>query len=164
MKSFLFWLLMACTPALLAGCGSSTGNGDEGCSSDADCDDGQMCDQAQDPPACVQACQDGCPAEGDSGCHKETVVRRCIRGADGCLDWVEDHDCAATAEPLCDDSSGQAVCVSPCTDECEQGDTRCVDDAVQVCILIDCRVWADDEYCPDNGQVCDNASGTAQCV
>jgi len=109
--------------------------------------------------ACV--CHDECAPIDGLRCAG-TAIERCRADAFGCAYWEEETRCAdsgKTCEPL-----GSSVgCVGGCDVD---GATRCEDTILQACTqnaqgYLD---WAAAVNCADNGQVCRETSGTAECA
>ncbi len=137
MKS-LMWLLGLCTVALLAA-GVGCGDDDGGC--------------------------DECPALYASRCTG-TVVQACIADNNACLKWMTSTDCA-TMGGICDDSEGGALCSEGCTVDCDlDGGRFCSGNVTQSCeIGVEGCLFAMDRMdCEDNGQICVDSGGAAQCV
>jgi hypothetical protein len=143
--------------------------GTDGCTDwvdGTDCDDGdQVCDVSVTGAACADACTSTCTTVDDTRCHG-TVIQTCTAGTDGCNDWVNGTDCATTSE-ACDDVSGPAACVTPCTGDCTgMGDTQCASDVLQICGLEDdgCTYWEEVVDCSLAGYSCEIVSGDAYCI
>jgi hypothetical protein len=93
----------------------------------------------------------------------------CLLDDDGCLYWTDVADCTAPGY-YCDDSTGEAYCISPCESECDtEGATQCEGDVIQTCTLNvydSCNYWLDGTDCSTSGEVCtiDMTSGGAVCA
>jgi hypothetical protein len=133
----------------------------------ADCAaDGQRCVESAAGAECRGCPADRCDAEGDQRCLDE-VVQVCAVRDDGCLDWIDDRDCAAL-EParVCSEDGTQATCVEGCADECgEAGATRCADAEIETCELGDggCLAWSPTTDCAEAADYCEFTGGVAVC-
>jgi hypothetical protein len=161
-------LILLTAAGLALGCGNSGDGGDEGCQRDADCAAGQSCDFTQDPPACVEACSDDCPTTDATRCYKEAVVQRCSLGDDGCLDWIDQVDCALDGQTCHQPDGLDATCVEPCDNECDPVDRqRCNGTVIERCMegADGCTDWAPELDCATTDKpICDDAFGEAECV
>jgi len=111
---------------------------------------------------CSDTCEDECPVSGESICSPDgTAVSTCGQfDADTCLDRSTPVPCP----------TGQACqggsCVATCTDECGQGATRCVGNALETCGNFDadpCLEWGGAVTCP-NGANCSNNTCELACT
>lgn len=146
--------------------------GSDGCydwEDGTDCNDsGEGCDDSSGSAACYTPCTSTCDTEGESQCSTSDVVEVCLLADDGCTYWTDVIDCTTTGY-FCDDTSGDAYCIRPCTDECDtESATQCDSDFVQTCsrdTWDSCLYWTDTTDCTTTGQVCmlDSTSGTAAC-
>jgi subtilisin-like proprotein convertase family protein len=130
---------------------------------EADCTlTGEVCDDSGAEPVCAAGCTDECDTAAATQCSGD-VIQTCTEGTDGCLDWVDGVNCAATAE-TCDDSSGTAECV--CADECTLAETRCNMTVIQTCEngTEGCTVWADTTDCGALDLACDDTAEPAVCT
>ncbi|MFH2008487.1 MAG: hypothetical protein ABI333_18010 [bacterium] len=76
-----------------------------------DCSDtGLLCMDTGNGPECGTLCTDQC-LTGQEKCVS-TLAQTCEADGNGCLRWVDREDCA-DATMICDDSTGDASCVSP---------------------------------------------------
>lgn len=59
-----------------------------------------------------------------------------------------------------------SFCRSSCSDVCSDGQTRCNGNTLETCAADaqGCRIWANPLDCTTQGQICDDASGTAACA
>ena len=131
-----------------------------------DCQEkGLNCDDEEGEPKCIGECLDQCDAQDDTRCSG-TVIQKCQRGANGCLGWADEQDCADTSE-YCDDSVVPSVCTSECPDPCETiGVSRCKEDRIQTCTKLgdNCYSWVDGQDCAASGGKCEHDTGTAWCI
>ena len=127
---------------------------------------GGICEQQGTTAECLPECPDHCTQVGDSRCDGD-AVQLCGIDARGCLDWQLADDCAAINR-TCDDSSGSAVCVRDCTDDClTAGETRCSGTVSQTCRLgaDDCYDWVDGKDCAGTSRpVCVDINEPAACI
>lgn len=110
-------------------------------------------------------CNDVCTLSGATQC-KGDIVQTCKPAANGCLDWSDGVDCAATNQ-ACDATSGTALCVLTCTDMCStEGQTQCNATTIETCTkgTDGCLDWTAGTDCSTTNQACDATGGTAQCV
>ena len=132
----------------------------------SDCaDNGLSCLDTGATVECAAGCTDECDAADDTQCSG-TEIETCTLGADGCLHWVAEVDCADTGE-VCDDSTGDATCVAGCVDECEnEGDSQCDGSVIETCALTGsgCLEWIGGYDCADGGWQCDDSGGVANCL
>jgi hypothetical protein len=128
-----------------------------------DCPTGKTCDDSGGEPQCV--CDNACASEGLTRCSG-AVIERCETGADGCLDWA-DYDNCAEDRLVCNDDSGEAICVQACTSDCDDVEaTKCSGTVIQACLLEPdgCTYWRDQRDCADGGFECDDTGGHALCL
>ena len=103
-------------PCTTADASQCTGNLIQTCSADADgclawvdgtncATIGLICDDSAGSAECV--CADVCTTADETQCVGN-VIQTCAVGADGCLDWANGSDCAATGQ-ICDDTAEPAV-------------------------------------------------------
>ena len=115
-----------------------------------------------DTSAC---CNDACGSDGDTQCNGDTI-EVCSVGANGCLAWSADTDCAATNE-YCDETRGDASCLPVCVDQCDTaGASRCDGNIVETCSMRagGCLGWVSGDDCMAAGQYCDDSGDAAACV
>jgi len=143
--------------------------GDDGClewQDFHDCaDDGLECDDSSGDAVCTGECVSDCDTEGAGRCNL-TVIQECLPVTEGCLQWTDVLDCAASSR-VCDDSSGSPICTGGCSDVCTTpGETRCQGDVIQTCLMqsTGCLDWEDTTDCADDGFVCNDSSGTPECA
>jgi len=139
-KSWYGWTVVAVPVLVLALVGGGCGDDDGGCT---------------DECAVVNSAQCG-----------GTAIQICSRGADGCLGWVNSVDCANSMQ-VCDDSTGNVICVSDCTDQCAtDGDTQCAGSQIETCLELPngCLDWQQTSDCADLGLICEDATGDASCM
>ncbi|HUU00581.1 MAG TPA: Kazal-type serine protease inhibitor domain-containing protein [Myxococcota bacterium] len=130
-----------------------------------DCSAGsQICQDPGSGAACVDPCQDQCPAIDTSRCNGR-MIQRCQQVVAGCLDWVDSVDCA-TEDKYCDDSTQPAVCTQGCPQSCDPlGLLRCSADILQTCAIDgDCQIWTGTQDCAALGGSCQELGGGAVCV
>ncbi len=147
--------------------------GSDGCTdwvAGTDCSDtGEACEDGSGTAACYTPCTSDCDTELDSQCTTADWVQMCLFDEDGCLYWTDVVDCTAPGY-YCDDSTGEALCISPCEDECDtEGVTACESDMIQTCTLNvfdDCLYWIGGTDCTGTGDICtiDDTSGDAVCI
>jgi len=128
-----------------------------------DCaDTDQICDDSSGIAQCVDECTNECETEGTSGCEGD-VIYNCVMGEDGCLDWVEGEDCAAS-DLICQEEDGSASCV--CPEICTEGETRCSGSMIQTCIQQEngCYDFTDSFDCGLYGLSCDDSAEPAICL
>jgi|GEM_PF-1641117 len=127
---------------------------------------GGICEQTGSTAECLPECPNHSTQIGDSRCDGD-LVQFCAEDARGCLDWQAGDDCAAVNR-VCDDSSGSAVCVRDCTDEClAEGETRCGGTVIQTCQLgtDDCYDWVAGDDCAGTSRpVCVDINEPAACI
>ena len=127
---------------------------------------GGICEQAGQSAECLPECPNHCTSVGDSRCDDD-LVQMCATDARGCLDWQVADNCAAVNR-VCDDSSGSAVCVRNCTDDClTAGETRCSGTVIQSCQLgaDDCYDWVAGDDCAGTARpVCVDINEPAACI
>jgi hypothetical protein len=115
------------------------------------CETGKVCELGV--CVCENSCQFGLRRCADGTQGYETCADH---NSDGCLEWGGLTECRTGLQ--CDE--GQ--CVVECTDACDTGDSRCVDNASEVCGDFD------DDPCLDWGAHTECAAGAAceggQCV
>ena len=70
----------------------------------------RICMDQGDGPFCGTLCTNPCQT-GQERCYLD-VAQACTENADGCLFWDDVADCAANGQ-VCDDSTGDASCVTP---------------------------------------------------
>lgn len=102
------------------------------------CNGGADCAEA--PAACFGDCRDACPEEGFAQCTGQgETFRRCERGADGCLAYVE-QPCV---NPVTCFQAPQA-CFGECQDACVEGARECVGaDGFRRCVrAFGCAEWS----------------------
>jgi len=128
-----------------------------------DCaESGRSCSDTGGAADCYTPCNDMCTA-GATQCNG-SVIQGCAKVGD-CYDWVDALDCA-DSELSCYDSTGNAGCYVPCSDECPSaGVTRCNGNTVQTCAYDGdsdpCLDWKDTADCTQGGtstDFCDNGS------
>ncbi len=110
-------------------------------------------------------CTDECDVVSSAQCS-DTFIQICTRGSDGCLGWVDSVDCANNMQ-ICDDSTGNVICASDCTDQCPtDGDTQCNGTQVETCNALPngCLDWEQTRDCADVGQLCEDYTGDASCM
>ena len=135
-------------------------------------DDTPFCDDSSGTAQCVAECTPDCPTEGDTRCSDENV--QTCTDVEGCLLWRATEACEDDT-PDCDDSSGTAQCVGPCTSVDCGGHGDCVREGEGVSCDCDDGYLAQDLICvpaptcePDsctepNRGVCDDTSGVVVC-
>ncbi len=130
---------------------------------------GGICADASGEVRCLYPCQDGCSPEHATRCSG-TAVHVCETGSRGCLGWFFREDCASVGQ-VCDDSSGEAVCV--CRHECAaEGESRCGGAVVQKCTRLQngCLAWQEEADCagrecgpdPRCGESCGECAGQTE--
>ena len=84
-------------------------------------------------------------------------------GPDGSTDTDTDTDSDSDTDTDTDTDSDTDTGPDSGTglNDCEDGDTRCLNDAVQHCVA---GAWSNWEHCDAQGMVCEVVAGTAQCV
>ncbi len=110
-------------------------------------------------------CTDDCEVVSEARCNG-TFVQLCVRGSDGCLGWTDSVDCGEDMQ-VCDDSTGNVICVSDCQDLCaEAGDTQCNGSWIQTCEALPngCLDWSQTLDCAEGGQLCEDYTGDASCM
>jgi len=145
--------------------------GSDGCTDwvdGTDCSDsGEECSESTGTAACLASCTDECDTEGATQCSTSDMVQNCLLESDGCTYWEDVYDCITTGY-YCDDASGDAYCIRPCTDECDTlGATQCGGDLIQTCTedtYDGCDYWVDGTDCSATGEVCSDGSGSASCM
>ncbi len=146
--------------------------GGDGCTdwvAGTDCNDtGEMCGIMGGAAACYSDCTDECDTVGATQCSTSDMVQYCLEASDGCNYWEDVYDCTTTGY-YCDDSSGDAYCIRPCTDECDtDGAPYCSEsEVIQTCTLDTwdgCLYLVDGTDCSTTGEVCAIDTGTASCV
>ncbi|MFW5740664.1 MAG: PPC domain-containing protein, partial [Myxococcota bacterium] len=129
----------------------------------------QTCSDAGGAPACVDGCQDTCPAENDEQCNGD-VIETCTMGANGCLAWETTTDCStSTPAQTCSDAGGAPACVDGCQDACPaENDLQCSGDLLQTCTMgaSGCLAWETTTDCSANtpAQICDDGGATPVCA
>jgi hypothetical protein len=127
---------------------------------------GGICEQSGQTAECLPECPSNCTSVGDSRCDGD-AVQLCGIDARGCLDWQLADDCAAVNR-VCDDSSGSAVCVRNCTDEClTAGETQCDGTVIRTCQMgaDDCYDWVAGDDCAGTARpVCVDINEPAACI
>ncbi len=123
---------------------------------------GQICDDSSGSGQCMDTCSDACTLS-DRRCI-ENMLQSCENGENGCTQWKNLQDCAAT-NWICSGSGAGTACTDPCNHDCPLGaPDRCEINTVQSCgpDTNGCRVWNNGTDCTTIGQVCSN--GTCTCV
>ncbi len=112
---FFIWAVFLAGALITWACGPNPGGG--GGSDDAGLTgDGAAPGDGSQTNGDGGGCSDRCN-DGDHRCNG-TALERCERGQTGCTDWVLEQDCASAGQ-VCDDTSGQPVCLTPQT--CDDG-------------------------------------------
>ncbi len=112
---------------------------------------------------------DGCTSECDTLSTSQcsgTTIQVCSEGAGGCLVWVDSVDCASS-DQVCDDTSGNVICTSDCVNQCSaDGDSQCNGTAIEKCVVLPngCLDWSQTSDCDDLSLVCEDYTGTAECL
>ncbi|MBW2704002.1 MAG: hypothetical protein JRF33_24540 [Deltaproteobacteria bacterium] len=120
-------------------------------------------DTVCDGAVCRGACENECTA-GESQCQGVIVID-CLLGEDGCTAWEIGENCADSGL-LCSDSTGEALCVAACENDCTLDDTRCVGTVIEVCEngTDGCSAWVADVDCADDELLCNEATQPAVCA
>jgi large repetitive protein len=125
---------------------------------------GNICDDSGGTAACTTICSDAC-TDGTKRCSGN-IQQTCGNGANGCLQWVDDMDCAAFGQNCYYDASALATsCISACTDECApQNSHQCLGTNSQICDMSEygCLTWETTEDCNDSGKTC-TGLGICEC-
>ncbi len=124
-------------------------------------DTNELCYPTSPAPAC---CTQNCMVAGGKRCLGQ-VIQTCEPQADGCYDWVDHVDCAASGQ-VCNESATDATCGPVCIDACAGGALKCQGDTLQNCTLgtKGCYVWADYLNCHASGGHCWTSGTVTQCV
>jgi len=123
-------------------------------------------DEPQDTPEDpCESSSDLCDRQGETRCVTTTAVQRCeLAPEGGCLLWVAADSCDGRTD--CQVLSvGESACV--CDDECaDEGPRACDGDAILSCMPDEdgCLFYATSRDCGDEDLICDDSSGTPQCV
>ncbi len=129
----------------------------------SDCSaDGQYCEEDDGDAWCVDNCVNNCDVEGMTACDG-TAIAVCVGAEDGCLQLVEQRDCADDGL-LCEGAVGGAICA--CPTDCEHAASRCSGDVLQQCMPVTttCWAWLDMVDCAALGLPCDDSVEPAECV
>ena len=120
------------------------------------CDSGLSCSHGR----CQEDCVDEC-AMGETRCAGPGAVAQCGQAdADSCLDWLTEVACSN------DEVCSAGTCSTSCVDECEEGQTQCLGDAVVTCGDLnqdDCLEWSPAVPCAAEESCGVAVSGQAQC-
>ena len=136
-------------------CGNFDGDGCSEWSLAAPCPGGLLCSSG----ACVPTCSDEC-ARGAIQCAGNGFQSCGESDGDDCLEWGPIAGCQAGT------SCSAGVCSQFCSDECNNGATRCGNGGVQVCGNFDddnCRDWGPAVPCAGD-EVCANGRCAAGCA
>lgn len=130
----------------------------EGCldwTDSVECEEGLECSGG----VCVESCQDQCEPD-DKVCvgGPGPDFQVCEQQPSGCWDWSPIESCEDGQ--WCE--SGE--CVDACSDECDDGDTRCEDDGVEYCVenAQGCYQWTDPVECGQEME-CDDGQCLPEC-
>lgn len=124
------------------------------------CSGAPLCSAGQ----CVTTCSDVC-TEGAKQCSASGGVVNCQRVGTGCTDWVGPTACAT--DKVC--SGGACVDKSACSNQCTQGESRCLGSGQkQTCVKLStgCTDWtfptscAAGHTCPLGKNTCETAPTT----
>ncbi len=145
--------------------------GADGCNDwvvDTDCSaNGNVCYAGSGEPKCVTPCTNECDTVDATQCNGTDIETCQLNANDGCNDWIVTSTCSG-ATPVCDDSTGSAVCV--CADACDPASDadRCAANGTDIeSCLVDtdgCYDWLVASTCADPTPACDDSGGPAQCV
>jgi len=106
-----------------------------------------------------------CAGDGHGRCQVN-LLQFCSSNEQNCLVWTDSVDCGATGG-ICEQDGQSAECLPECPNHCSTiGDSRCAGDVVQLCVLDarDCLDWQDVDDCTSINRICDNSTGSAQCI
>ena len=127
------------------------------------CESGDECDLSAATPRC--ACVPGCDTPSASRC-RGAIVELCIQTSPtACRDWVPEVDCDEVGME-CDDSSGDALCIGECANECEAaGSSWCSGSEIVECVVGDegCLQLEFGADCAEMGEFCVSYGDTAVC-
>jgi len=118
--------------------------------------EGKVCQENAGEATCQSTCQNECTTEGATSCDQNDILTCQKNSQDGCLYWVKTGSCSGNT-PVCDDSTGEALCV--CQNDCpSENALQCNGDILEVCVTdLDadpCLEWKTQQDCSQNGQVC----------
>jgi hypothetical protein len=131
-----------------------------------DCSEsGMVCEQEGEAAACRLPCNDPCDTETASRCE-DLRVQACARSDRGCLQWVDDTDCAALGQN-CVENAGKADCEPFCVGDCDVvGASRCSGSTIMTCRAgeDDCLRWTLEAACEPPRPVCVDTREPAACI